>query len=65
MLVRATFLYLEPSFSYSAGNANFTSAIDADKLVSGHHSPELRPGLVALEPFSLTRLPVAAPISPA
>ena len=65
MLVRVTFLYPEPSFAYTIDDPDATAAIDADELDSGHHSPELRPGWVALEPFSLMRLSVAAPVSPA
>ena len=65
MLMHTMFLYPEPSFAYTAGDPNATAAIDADELDSGHHSPEHRPGWVALEPFSLTRLPIAAPVSPA
>ena len=58
------FLYPAPSFAYNAGNPNFTSAIDTDELVSGHLALERRPGLVFLDLVSLTRLPVAAPVSP-
>ena len=65
MLVRATFLYPEPSFAYTIDDLDATAAIDADELDSGHYSPEHRPGWVALEPFSLTRLPIVAPVSPA
>ena len=44
VLVRATFLYPEPSFTNTAGDPNAAAAIDADELDSGHHSPEHRPG---------------------
>ena len=44
MLVRVTFLYPEPSFAYTADDPNTTAAVDADELVSGHYSPERRPG---------------------
>jgi len=44
VLVRATFLYPKPSFAYNAGDPNFTSAIDADELVSGHLALKRRPG---------------------
>ena len=40
MLVRATFLYPEPSFAYTTGDPNATAAIDADELDSCHLSPE-------------------------
>ena len=44
VLVRTTFLYPEPSFAYNTGDPNFTSAIDAGELVSGHLALERRPG---------------------
>ena len=34
MLVRATFLYPEPSFTYNAGEPNISSAINAGELAS-------------------------------
>ena len=65
MLVRATFLHPEPSFTYNASNPNIFSAISADELVSDHPPPERLQGWVFLDLLSLTRLPVAAPVSPA
>ena len=65
MLVRAPFPYPEPSFTYNAGDPNIRSAIDADELDSVHQTLERRPGWVFLDPYSSTRLPVAAPVSPA
>ena len=44
---------------------NFFSAISADELVSSHLPLERLQGWVFLELLSLTRLPVAAPVSPA
>ena len=44
VLVRATFLYPEPSFTYNAGDPNIFSAIDADELDSVHPALECRPG---------------------
>ena len=60
-----TFLYPEPSFTYNAGDPNIFSAISADELVSGHLPLERLQGWVFLNLLSLTRLPVAAPVSPA
>ena len=40
MLVRATFLYPEPSFTYNAGEPNISSAISAGELASDLLSPE-------------------------
>ena len=65
MLVRVTFLYPEPSFAYNAGDPNIFSAISAGELVSDHPPPERLQGWVFLDLLSLTRLPVAAPASPA
>ena len=44
MLVHATFLYPEPSFTYNAGDPNIFSAIDADELDSSHPALERRLG---------------------
>ena len=44
MLVRATFLRPEPSFSYNASDPNIRSAIDADELDSVHRTLKRRPG---------------------
>jgi hypothetical protein len=65
VLVRAPFPYPEPSFTYNAGDPNILSAIDADELDSVHRLLERRPGYVFLDLYSPTRLPVAAPVSPA
>ena len=65
VLVRATFLFPEPSFAYNAGNPNIFSALSAGELVSDRRPPERLQGWVFLELLSLTRLPVAAPVSPA
>ena len=64
MLVRALFPYPEPSFTSNAGEPNNCSAIDADELDSVHQTLERRPGWVFLDPYSPTRLSVAAPVSP-
>ena len=63
--MRATFLYPEPSFTYNADNPNIFSAISAGELFSDHPPPERLQGWVFLDLLSLTRLPVAAPVSPA
>ena len=65
MLVRVTFLYPEPSFAYNTGDPNIFSAISAGELVSDHPPLERLQGWAFLDPLSLTRLPVAAPVSPA
>ena len=44
MLVRALFLYPEPSFTFSAGEPNKRPAIDADELETMHQPLERRPG---------------------
>jgi hypothetical protein len=44
VLVRALFLYPEPSFTYNAGEPNNPSVIDADELDSVHQALERRPG---------------------
>jgi hypothetical protein len=44
VLVRALFLYPEPSFTYNTGEPNNRSAIDADELDSVHQALERRPG---------------------
>ena len=62
--MRATFLYPELSFAYNAGDPNIFSAISAGELVSDHPPPERLQGWVFLDLLSLTRLPVAAPVSP-
>jgi hypothetical protein len=65
VLVRTTFFHPEPSFTYNAGDPNIFSAISAGELDSDHHPPERLQGWAFLDPLSLTRLPVAAPVSPA
>ena len=55
----------EPSFASSASEPNNRPAIDADELESVRQTLERRPGWVFLDPYSPTRLPVAAPVSPA
>ena len=65
MLVRALFPYPEPFLTSSAGEPNNRPAIDADELESVRQTLERRPGWVFLELLSLTRLPMAAPVSPA
>jgi hypothetical protein len=40
VLVRATFPYPDPSFSYNAGDLNIFSAINAGELVSDLPPPE-------------------------
>jgi hypothetical protein len=44
MLVRAPFPYLEPSFTYNAGDPNIHPAIDTNELDSLHRALERRPG---------------------
>ena len=44
VLVRTTFVYPELFFTYTADDPNAIAAVDADELVSGHYSPEHRPG---------------------
>jgi hypothetical protein len=65
VLVRVTFLYPAPSFAYNGGDPNIFPAISTGELVSDHPPPERRQGWVFLDLLSLTRLPVAAPVSPA
>ena len=65
VLVRATFPYPEPSLAYNAGEPNISSAISTGELASDLLPPERLQGWVFLDLLSLTRLPVAAPVSPA
>ena len=44
VLVCVMFVYPELSFTYTTDDSNAIAAIDADELVSGHRSPEHRPG---------------------
>jgi len=44
VLVRATFLYPEPSFPFDTGDPNNFSAINADELASVLPALERRPG---------------------
>ena len=65
MLVRALFPYPKPFFAYNSGDPNVLSAISAGELTSDLLPPERLQGKVFRDLYSPTRIPVAAPVSPA